>query len=490
MNSNTILIVELVLYFLVVFGVGFYFSRKKMTQSDFLLGGKKLPGWALAFSERATGESSWLLLGFTGFVFVNGLSSIWVIAGMGLGIIFSWLFLARRFMEETDKYKVLTLPDYLAVRFPVHGNRIRYLATGLILVFFTFYLGAQLAGVGKTLLTTFNLNPITGILLCAAAIILIAFLGGFISVVWTDMVQSIMMLLALGVIPILAFIQISTNDISLTNALSTAGNGAGSWTGGVTGFAFALLFFNNFTWFFGYLGGQPQLSSRFMALKNSKEAKVASYTAITWMLIAFFGAFFIGITGIALYNSADFADVETILPTMILDLTPPWIAGILLSGILAAMITTANSQIMVIASSVSEDIMHKGLKMNLSEKNWVTVSRIVVVGAGLLGLTIALTSESLVYSVVSWAWAGIGSTLSPAILMTFFWKRYSGAGVLATILSGFIGTLIWINSPLEELISSRFTTFFIATAFGIIFSLLYPEKKQEQKDEELVESVN
>ncbi|WP_042143487.1 sodium/proline symporter [Paucisalibacillus sp. EB02] len=490
MGTNAILITELVIYFALIFGVGLYFGRKKLDHADFLLGGKKLPGWALAFSERATGESSWLLLGFTGFVFVSGLSAIWVIAGMGLGIIFSWVFLARKFMEETDKHKVLTLPDYLAVRFPRHGNRIRYMATLLILVFFTFYLGAQLAGVGKTLLTTFNMPPIVGILLCASAIIVTAFVGGFVSVVWTDMVQSVLMLLALGIIPILAFIQISTNDISITSALQEAGNGVDSWTGGVTGFAFALLFFNNFTWFFGYLGGQPQLSSRFMALKNKKEVKTASITAIIWIFIAFFGAFLIGITGIALYNASDFTDVETLFPTMILDLTPPWIAGILLSGILAAMITTANSQIMVIVSSVSEDIMHKGLKMKLKERDWVRVSRIVVVGAGLLGLTIALTSESLVYSVVSWAWAGVGATLSPAILLTFFWKKYSGAGVLATIISGLVGTLIWINSPLEEIISSRFTTFFIAAVFGIAFSLIYPEVKKSQADNELIESVN
>lgn len=472
-----IIAVELILYFVIVFGVGYYFSRRKMTQSDFLLGGKQLPGWALAFSERATGESSWLLLGFTGFVFMNGLSSIWVITGMALGIIVSWLFLARKFMEETDKYNVLTLPDYLATRFPTHGKLIRYFVTILLLVFFTFYLGAQIAGAGKTLLTTFNLNPIFGLLLCTGAVIVLAFLGGFVSVVWTDMIQSIMMLVTLTVIPIIAIIQIYTNDISLTAALDSAGNGVNSWTGGLTGFAFGALFFNNFTWFFGYLGGQPQLSSRYMALKSKKEAKVASITGIIWMLLAFSGAFLIGITAIALYHSGEFTDVETILPTMVLDLTPPWVGGILLAGILAAIITTADSQIMVVTSSVTEDIMNKSLKMKLNDKQWIFVSRIVIIVSGLLGLVIALTSKSLVYAVVSWAWTGVGATLSPAILLTFFWKKYSGAGVIATVVSGFIGTMVWINSPLEEILSSRFTTFFIASLFGIVFSLIYPDRK-------------
>jgi len=473
---NIVLIVELVLYFLFIIGIGFYFSRRKMDRAEFLLGGKKIPGWALAFSERATGESSWLLLGFTGFTFLTGLSAIWTILGMILGISFAWLFLAKRFMDETDKYKVLTLSDYLAVRFPTHGVYIRFLATLLILVFFTFYVGAQLAGVGKTLLTTFNLDPVVGILICTLAVIVIAFAGGFVSVVWTDMVQSILMLVVLVVIPILALIQISANDISITGEMSAVGNGVDSWTGGVTGFAFGFLFFNNFSYFFGYLGGQPQLSARFMALNSEKDAKIASITGIIWTIVAFAGAFLIGITAIALYNIGDFPDEEIVLPTMILDLTPAWIAGILLSGILAAMITTATSQIMVVTSSISEDLMNKSFKIKLSEQKWVFVSRIIIVLTGILALGMALVSESLVLTVVGWAWAGVGSTLSVAILLTFFWKRYSGIGVIATITSGLIGTLIWINTPLDEIISSRFTTFFIALFFGVLFSLLFPDQ--------------
>ncbi|GAA0442035.1 sodium/proline symporter [Lentibacillus halophilus] len=477
---NIVLVVELILYFCLLIGIGAYFSRKDMDRSDFLLGGKKLPGWVLAFSERATGESSWLLLGFTGFTFLTGLSAIWTIVGMVLGISFSWLFLAKRFMNERNKYEVLTLSDYLAVRFPAHGKYIRLLATVLILVFFIFYVGAQLSGVGKTLLTTLNINPIVGILLSALGVAIIALAGGFVSVVWTDMIQGAMMLLVLIVIPILAFIQIGNNDISIMNELNAAGNNVSSWNGGVTGFAFGALFFNNFSYFFGYLGGQPQLSARFMALKNAKDAKIAGITGIIWTVMAFAGAFFIGITAIALYNIGNFPDEETILPTMILDLTPSWISGILLSGILAAMISTATSQIMVVTSSISEDLVHKNFKIELSEKNWVFVSRLVIAITALIALLMALISKSLVLTIVGWAWAGVGSTLSVAVLLTFFWKRYSGIGVIATISSGLIGTLIWINSPLDELLSARFVTFFIALFFGIVFSLIFPEKQDEK----------
>ncbi|GAA0590902.1 sodium/proline symporter [Virgibacillus siamensis] len=485
----SIIITEFILYCVAILGIGYFFSKKSKTHSDFLLGGKKLPGWALAFSERATGESAWLLLGYTGFVFMSGLSGIWVAAGIASGIIFAWLFLAKKFMRETDKYGVLTLPDYLAARFSERANTIRWLSTLLIAGFLMFYVGAQMAGAGKMLFTTFDMSPVTGVVLSTVVIIAIAFAGGFISVVWTDMIQSIMMLVTLVVLPIVALIYINTNDLSISQSLADAGSSFNSWFGGLTGFAIGVLFFNNFSWFFGFLGGQPQLSTRFMALKNDKEAKQGSIVAIIWTILAYSGAFMIGICAITMYSQGSFADVEIILPTMILELMPPWIAGILLAGVLAAIITTADSQLMVVTSSVSEDIINKSMGINLTEKQLIWVSRISVIFFGLIGMTIALVSESLLYLVVSWAWAGVGCTLSPAILMAFFWKRYSGAGVIATILAGLISTVIWISTPLESIITSKFTTFFIAAFFGIIFSLLMPDKKQTISNDKTEEAL-
>ncbi|MEI3613730.1 sodium/proline symporter [Pseudogracilibacillus sp. SO30301A] len=476
---STIILVEFILYFIGIIVIAYLTSRTKMSHSVFILGGKKLPGWALAFSERATGESAWLLLGFTGFVFATGLSGVWVAIGIAVGIIFAWLVLARKFRSEADKYNVLTLPDYLAVKFQAKANIIRWLVTVLIASFFMFYVGAQLAGAGKLFLTTFNMNETTGIIIATIVIMATAYFGGFLSVVWTDMIQSIMMLLTLVVLPIVALIYIGTNDLSISTSLANAGEGFDSWMGGVTGFAIGVLFFNNFSWFFGYLGGQPQLSARFMALKNDREAKQGITVAIIWTILAYTGAFLIGLAAIAMYQQGSFADVETVLPHMILNLTPSWIAGILLAGIMAAIITTANSQLMVVTSSVSEDIIHKTLGMKLTDKQLVTISRIVILAVGMISMIIALTSESLLYLVVSWAWAGVGGTLSPAILMTFFWKRYSSTGLIATVLSGFIFTVLWISTPLDGIITSRFSTFFIAAIFGIVFSLMFPDKEEK-----------
>lgn len=478
---NTILII-FILYCIGICTIGIYFSKSIQTKSDFLLGGKKIPGWVLAFSERATGESAWLLLGYTGFVFMTGLSGIWVAIGISIGIIFSWVFLAKRFMKETEKYDVLTLSDYLAVRFGQKANVIRWLASLLIVGLMIFYIGAQMAGAGKILFTTFNLPIIVGVVLSCAVIIFTSFSGGFISVVWTDMIQSLMMIVTLVGLPIVAFTHIVANDISVTDSLLRAGDSFDAWFGGLSGFAIGVLFFNNFSWFFGFLGGQPQLSARFMALKNEKEANQGTIVATVWTILAYVGAFSIGIAGIALYNQGSFSDVETMMPTMVLELMPPWIAGIILAGVLAAINSTANSQIMVITSSITEDIVHKTLKLRLTDKQLILLSRISIIIIALVGMVIALVSDSLVYLVVSWAWAGIGCTLSPAILMTFFWKRYSSIGVIATIISGFVSTVLWISTPLESIITSRFTTFFIAAFFGIVFSLVFPDKNRIDKD--------
>lgn len=486
---HTVIMVEFVMYLLVMLVVGYLVSRRTKSHADFLLGGKQLPGWALAFSERATGESAWLLLGYTGFVFATGLSGVWVAVGIASGIIFSWLFLAKRFMKEAEKTGTMTLPSFLAARFGKQGKLILWLSTILIFSFMMFYFGAQIAGAGKTLFAVFNIPTKVGAILSIIVVVILAYVGGFVTVVWTDMIQSIMMLITLVVLPIVALFHISAADLSISQALVAAGPSMDSWTGGAIGFSLGLLLFNNFAWFFGFLGGQPQLSARFMALRSEKEARQGSFVAITWTILAYSGAFMIGITALTLYQGQVFADVEMILPVMILDLMPPWIAGVLLAGILAAIISTADSQLLVITSSVSEDIIQRAMNLKLSEKKLVAISRLTIVGAGIVGLIIALTSKSLVFLVVSWAWAGVGCTLSPAVMLTFLWKRYSGIGVIATIISGFVSTVIWISTPLDAIATSRFTTFFIAAAFGIVFSLLYPDKKEDTQDPVSIETT-
>ncbi|WP_453991449.1 sodium/proline symporter [Bacillus nitroreducens] len=478
-SGSIIIYVEIAIYLLVLLGIGFYFSRKKLDSSDYFLGGGKLSGWVLAFSERATAESAYMFLGAVGFIYLAGLSGIWLLSGMFLGVIFSWVFLSKRFMNERKKYGVYTLPDYFAAKYPKHGTVIRLLSAIIMGTFSLFYIAGQFSGTGKTLYSISGIDITFGTIVIAMIIIAYACMGGFMSVVWTDAVQSALMVFAFIIVPFAAFIEIQNHDLSISASLAAMDNGADQWLGGLSGLALGAMLLTNFSWFFGFLGGQPQLSTRFMAINNDKELKSAKWVAYIWTIIVYAGAFLVGIFGSVLYKQDTIADSEMILPYMVSQLLPPWIAGIIFAAILAAIMSTASSQLLVVTTSVSEDIIHKSLGIKLSERKIVAISRITVVIGGILGIIISLLSDSFVGGVVGFAWAGIGNTFSVVVLLTFFWKKTSGAGVVATIITGFFSAIIWTLSPLEAIVSARAGTFFICLLVGIVVSLMLPDKKTD-----------
>lgn len=479
---KTIILIELIFYLGAMLFIGYYFARKKMTESEFILGGKKLPGWALAFSERATAESAWLILGATGFVYSSGLSSAWML-GLGalLGIVVSWLFIARKFREEADKYNALTIPDYLAEKYKDSASVIRWFGGVIIIFFFTLYVAAQFSGAGKTLHVTFGIPVTIGVFIAAIIVVAYSCAGGFMSVVWTDVIQSILMIATLVLLPLVALGKIGANDLSIATELSLRGGGVDSWFGAATGFGIGVMIFNNFAWFFGWLGGQPHLSARFMALKSDQEAKTARNVALIWAVIAYPGVFLIGLTGATLYKVDELGGVEMLLPHMVIDLLPAPIAGLLLAGAIAAMMSTADSQLLVAGSSLSEDIIHKGMKKKISEQKKVLLSRICILCVGIAGFIFAFTSKSLIFTIVSWAWAGIGCTFSAAVILAFFWKRCSSTGIAAALITGFVTTIVWINVPLlENFITHRASSFILAVISGITFSILFPKQVEEK----------
>ena len=237
---------------------------------------------------------------------------------------------------------------------------------------------------------------------------------------------------------------------------------------------------NHFSWVLGYLGGQPQLSTRWMAMKNDSEAKQGMWVAIIWTILAYTGAIIIGLCAFTLFGANAVNDPEQILPFTLMQTMPPWLAGILLVGAVAAMMSTASSQLLVATSAISEDVYHKAMNKDLSDSKLVTLSRISMLGVGLLGLVMAFTSKSLIYTVVGWAWAGIGCSFSPAILLSFFWKKTSSAGVLASMVAGFIVTVIWMTTGLDKIFTAKAAAFIIAFSFAVMFSIFVPDKSIEQ----------
>lgn len=463
---------------------GIYQGRKVKNDSDYAIAGRKLPGWAAALSERATGESSWALLGLPGFAYASGLTSIWTAIGCLAGIITAWWGLAWRLRDEAEHFQINTFTQYIAKKHPEMGKWIRIIASSTLVFIFFFYVGAQFLGGGKTLHTMFEIDPKIGMLVTALIIIPYTVYGGFRSVVYTDVIQAIVMIIALIIGPIIGIITIATSpDIfanSIPAALSKAGAGHNSLSGAVSGFAAGTMIMGGLSWFFGYLGGMPQLSMRFMAISDSDQAKKARNIGIVWTIFAYIGALSIGWIGLALFGPQGLADQEYVMPAVMMEIFPPAIASILITGAIAAMISTADSLLILSASELSENLLDNSKSSPI--KNKLNRSRLVTAILAVVALAVAyFSSSNLIFELVGYVWAGVGSTFSIVILYSLFWKKYHGRAAIITILAGIISWVIWIAAGLENIISSRISVFIIAGLAGFLATLFIPKKEARDK---------
>jgi sodium/proline symporter len=468
-------------YFVLLILWGLYQGRKVKNSCDYAIAGRNLPGWAAALSERATGESSWALLGLPGMAYAMGLTEIWTAIGCVAGIITAWMGLAWRLRDEAEKYQVNTFSEYIAKKHGELGMWIRPIASSVIVFFFFFYVGAQFLGGGKTLFTLFHVPEKIGMLVTALIIIPYTIYGGFLSVIYTDCVQAILMIITLIVTPVAGLIYISRTPglfaSSIPQALGVAGPSYHSLTGAASGFAAGVMIMVAFSWFFGYLGGQPQLSMRFMAIKNREQTKKARNIGIAWTLIAYLGALTIGWIGLAMFGPGTLADQEHVLPLVLLKLFPPAIAALLITGAIAAMISTADSLLILSSSELSENLI-KPFARQRSEAESLGRSRLITALLALVALVLAyLFPSRLVYTMVGYVWAGIGGTFSIVILFTLFWRRYHGRAVIATIVSGLLFTVLWSVTGMNAKITSRLLTFFVAGIVAVITTFIFPKKK-------------
>ncbi|MBN1638826.1 MAG: sodium/proline symporter [Ignavibacteriales bacterium] len=471
-------LIGFILYLLVVLLVGFITYKKNKSHKDFFLAGRKLNPWVVAFSERASGESAWLLLGLPGAAYAAGFLEIWTALGCVLGIIFYWFVIAKDLRRESEIFDAITLPNFFAEKFDKKDKSIRVTAMLIIVIFFTIYLAAQFNAAGKILNVTFGISNQTGILIGTVVIIFYTMMGGFFAVAWTDLVQGIIMIGTLIVLPIVGLIEIGNTGTSLTAAIDTAGGNVGSLTGEATGWAAVAVVVGGLSWGFGYMG-MPHLLTRFMSIKDSNKLKLGRRIAFSWAIPAFTGAILIGLVGLSLYGTGFFTDPEMLMPYLANTLLPSWLAGIFISGAIAAMMSTADSQLLVISSSVIEDFYHKTLGKEVTEKTLLNLSRIITIIIGIIGLTLAMTTEKLIYSLVSYAWAGLGSSFGPALLLILKWKGTKKRGVLAGMIVGALSTIIWINiEVLDKFLSVRFVSFVLALLTIIFVSLFANNKKK------------
>jgi len=506
MENQTIILVVMSIYMILLILFGIYQGRNVKTGSDFAIAGRKLPGWVAALSERATGESSWALLGLPGAAYATGLMEVWTAIGCVAGIIVAWVLLASRLRNEAEKYEVDTFTDYIAKRHGEVGKWIRIVGSLTIVFFFFFYVGAQFIGGGKTLNNLFGINQDLAMIIIVILVIPYTIYGGFRSVTYTDVIQAIIMIITLIVAPIAGLIYLSDMPEgtvfahNIADALSKSGEAYSTMTGGavvredsalygslsevfpnsmniVKGLGSGIIIAGAFSWFFGYLGGQPQLTMRFMAIKDERNAKIARNIGVIWTVIAYTGALMVGWIGIAIFGPSGLQDQETVMPEVLTTVFNPVVSGILITGVLAAIISTANSLLILSATELSENIIKVGKKSSLDSKTSLFQSRLVTALLSLVALLMAYFSPSdLVYAIVGYVWAGIGSTFSIVILLTLFWKRFHGIPALLTIIVGLTFTIFWIVSGMDQIVTSRLLTFVVAGLTAIISTYLIKKR--------------
>ena len=459
------------LYLLLIILIGVLSNRFISSQLDFLLAGRRLGPWVTAFSERASGESAWLLLGLPGAAIAVGYGEIWAVIGIISGIILSWFLIAEKLRAETEKYEALTIPDYLHKKFNDTSGIIKIFSSVIIAVFFTFYVSAQFHGSGKILNTIFGIEPLYGISLGALVIILYTIMGGLLAVAWTDLVQGILMIGTLVILPIVGLIELSSFDVPLRDLIMSTDSAKSSLVSGFSGLAALSVIVGGLSWGLGYFG-QPHLLIRYMAIRSVKEVKKARLIATLWAIPGISGAFLIGVIGMGYFGEEFFIgkDVENVMPMLAQELLPAWLAGLLISGAVAAMMSTADSQLLVSTSAISEDL---GVNV-LKKPNKLLNSRVITVFLGIFAYLVAMYSEwsgKTIFSIVSFAWSGLGSSFGPALLLTLWWKGVTRKGIIAGLFTGSITTIIWgSNLYLQSIVTERFISFALAFVAIIIIS--------------------
>jgi len=468
-------LIGFVIYLVVILVVGLLTFRLNKTLSDFVLAGRKLGPWVVAFSERASGESAWLLVGLPGLALVSGYNAIWPAVGCTTGILFSWMFISRRLRSESEKLSALTIPDFFEARYQDKTRALRVTSTLIIVFFFTFYVAAQFLAAGKVLNVTFYITPFWGMVIGACIILFYTIMGGFYAVAWTDFFQGCVMVFTLVLLPFLG-IYLLGGFGAFTQKIAAIDTGLLNVGGGQQGWDMMKTVLGGLAIGLGYMG-QPHLVSRFMAIKKTDDLRYGSLIATGWAVLAYWGAIFIGLVGLALYGAENFSDQELIMPFMATDLLPAWLAGIAISGAIAAMMSTADSQLLVTTSAISEDIYHQMICKEAPQKRLVSLSRLAAVVVGVVAFVLAITAEALVYDLVLYAWAGLGACFGPGLLLTLWWKKTTKQGILAGMIVGMVTILIWYNvSVLHETLYELIPGFFLALGAVWIVSLLTSKK--------------
>ena len=505
-QKQIIILVAFVVYMLMMILIG-AFSSKNKNNEDYFLGGRGLGSWTAALSAQASDMSGWLLMGLPGAIYIAGTGEVWIAIGLLIGTVLNWFLVARRLRKYTIvANNSLTIPSFFENRFRAKSGALKIVASLIIIVFFAVYTASAFSSGAKLFANVFGNSANTdmmytvGLTVAAFVILLYTFLGGFKAVCYTDFIQGILMLIAILAVPIIAYLGLTGEFGSLTNALSEHGvtDPAGylslmkdSEGNPIT----ATSIISNLGWALGYFG-MPHILIRFMAIKSDKEVKKSRIIAIVWVILSLGAASLLGIFARGfLKETLDGTTSETVFIKTILQIFDNnfvliFIGGIFLCGILAAIMSTADSQLLVTASAVSEDMYKGAINKKASEKNALFVGKIAVVVVAIVAYVIALDPNSSIMGLVSNAWAGFGAAFGPIVLLSLFWKRFNLPGAIAGMATGAAFVIFWdyIKIGGETLgtttgIYSLVIGFFLAALVAVFVTLITKKPSQEIVDD-------
>jgi len=458
--------VTFVVYLAGMLLIGFVAYRRTADLSGYILGGRGLGRWVTALSACASDMSGWLLLGLPGYAYAAGFEAGWIALGLLLGTYLNWRIIAARLRIYTELAgNALTLPDFFEQRFQDRSRLLRVIAAFFILLFFLFYTSSGLVAGGKLFNAVFGLPYLWAVVAGTLVIVAYTFLGGFLAVCWTDLIQGLLMAFALALVPVSAIV--ASGGWGATTAAMAAVNPAllDAFTSNESKTLSAIAIVSLLGWGLGYFG-QPHILARFKAIRSTTEIPAARRIAVSWVFITLVGALLAGFAGIGyLEQPLSGADTEKVFIVLVQSVLHPIPAGICLAAILAAIMSTADSQLLVSSSVLAEDFYKALLRPDASQRELVWVGRLAVVVIALIAFALALDPDSKVLELVAYAWAGFGAAFGPTLILALFWRRMTRNGALAGILTGGMTVVVW-----KQLSGGVFDLYEIVP--GFVFSLL------------------
>lgn len=498
-TANIVISIVMVVYLIAVVAIGFRFTGKNKTTGDFYLGGRKLGPLVTAMSAEASDMSSWLLMGLPGVAYLTGVAdAAWTAIGLAIGTYVNWLIVAKRIRRYSHKAgNAITIPDFFSNRYRDNSRILMCISALIIIIFFIPYTASGFSACGKLFASLFGVDYLPAMIISAIVIVVYTTLGGFLAASTTDFIQSIVMTIAIvvvlgfgvsvsgGVDEIISNAQALPGYLSFTNLFDLETNSSVSY-----GF---ITIVSTMAWGLGYFG-MPHILLRFMAIEDDKKLKLSRRVASVWVVISLTVAILIGIVGLTMSKIGEIdtlttsAEAETVLVKIAQLISSHGVlaaivAGVILAGILAATMSTADSQLLAASSSVSQNLLNGVFKLNVSQKTAMVIARICVVAISVIGVLIASDPNSSVFGIVSFAWAGFGATFGPVVLFALFWRRSNRWGALAGMISGGVMVFVWkyLVRPMGGVwnIYELLPAFIVACIFIVVVSLLTPAPSEE-----------